>query len=154
MFATLASHAGVALQNGRLIIRLHDQARQREHEARHDPLTGLANRVRFADRLAERFDGGGSDDQIVIALMDLDGFKEINDTLGHQSGDQVLVEVADRLRSAVDDSTLVVRLGGDEFGSARRIVGPSERGRVDVSPDSQRRWPSRWRSTESSSRWA
>ncbi len=116
MFATLASHAGVALQNGRLIIRLHDQARQREHEARHDPLTGLANRVRFADRLAERFDGGGSDDQIVIALMDLDGFKEINDTLGHQSGDQVLVEVADRLRSAVDDSTLVVRLGGDEFG--------------------------------------
>jgi len=116
MFATLASHAGVALQNGRLIIRLHDQARQREHEARHDPLTGLANRVRFADRLAERFDGGGSDHQIVIALMDLDGFKEINDTLGHQSGDQVLVEIADRLRTAVDDSTLVVRLGGDEFG--------------------------------------
>ncbi|MFW2334618.1 putative bifunctional diguanylate cyclase/phosphodiesterase, partial [Ilumatobacter sp.] len=116
MIATLASHAGVALQNGRLIIRLHDQARQREHEARHDPLTGLANRVRFSDRLADRFEGAGTGDEIVIALMDLDGFKEINDTLGHHCGDKVLVEVADRLRSAVDDSTLVVRLGGDEFG--------------------------------------
>jgi diguanylate cyclase (GGDEF)-like protein len=129
MFATLASHAGVALQNGRLIIRLHDQARQREHEARHDPLTGLANRVLFADRLEQRFvdlaTGGG---QIAIALMDLDGFKEINDTLGHQSGDTVLVEVAARLRAHVDDSTLVVRLGGDEFGL---LSGPLS-GRSDL----------------------
>ncbi len=117
MFATLASHAGVALQNGRLIIRLHEQARQREHEARHDPLTGLPNRVLFADRLDRRFDAlGMGDHDVVIALMDLDGFKEINDTLGHQSGDEVLVEVAERLRSATDDATLVVRLGGDEFG--------------------------------------
>jgi diguanylate cyclase (GGDEF)-like protein len=116
MFATLASHAGVALQNGRLIIRLHEQARQREHEARHDPLTGLPNRVLFADRLNRRFEDLDAAGEIVIALMDLDGFKEINDTLGHQSGDKVLVQVADRLRSATDDATLVVRLGGDEFG--------------------------------------
>ncbi len=117
IFATLASHAGVALQNGRLIIRLHDQARQREHEARHDSLTGLPNRVLFADRLNRRFeDRAAVGDEITIALMDLDGFKEINDTLGHQAGDKVLVEVARRLRSAVDEATLVVRLGGDEFG--------------------------------------
>ncbi len=117
IFATLASHAGVALQNGRLIIRLHDQARQREHEACHDSLTGLPNRVLFADRLQRRFDDRAEvGDGITIALMDLDGFKEINDTLGHQAGDKVLVEVASRLRSAVDDDTLVVRLGGDEFG--------------------------------------
>ncbi len=129
MFATLASHAGVALQNGRLIIRLHDQARQREHEARHDPLTGLANRVLFASRLDQRFESvGAGDSEIAIALMDLDGFKEINDTLGHPSGDKVLVEVADRLRKAVDDDTLVVRLGGDEFGL---LAGPRTR-RKDI----------------------
>ncbi len=116
MFATLASHAGVALQNGRLIIRLHDQARQREFEALHDPLTGLPNRVLFANQLALRFaDGFDATDEVAIALMDLDGFKEINDTLGHQSGDLVLVEIAARLRRAADDKTLVARLGGDEF---------------------------------------
>jgi diguanylate cyclase (GGDEF)-like protein len=114
MFATLASHAGVALQNGRLIVRLHEQARQREHEALHDPLTGLPNRAMFGDRLAERLDDGDMP-SVGIALMDLDGFKEINDTLGHQSGDQVLVEVARRLRAAVADGMLAVRLGGDEF---------------------------------------
>ena len=116
MFATLASHAGVALQNGRLIKRLHDQARQREHEALHDPLTGLANRVLFADRLSARFgEQGGVVDDIAIALMDLDGFKEINDTLGHQSGDGVLIEVGRRLIEIVDEGTTVARLGGDEF---------------------------------------
>ncbi len=122
MFATLASHAGVALQNGRLIVRLHDQARQREHEALHDALTALPNRVLFADHLEERFDVGPlHTTDITIALMDLDGFKEINDTLGHQSGDRVLIEVATRLRSSVDDNTLVARLGGDEFAL---LAGP------------------------------
>lgn len=129
MFATLASHAGVALQNGRLIIRLHDQARQREHEASHDSLTGLPNRVRFADRLERRFaDRAELGEGITIALMDLDGFKEINDTLGHQAGDKVLVEVASRLRTAVDDATLVVRLGGDEFG----LIAPARAQPADV----------------------
>ncbi len=116
LFATLASHAGVALQNGRLIERLHDQARQREHEALHDPLTGLANRVLFGERLEARFSKVvGVVPDIAIALMDLDGFKEINDTLGHQSGDGVLIEVSRRLLESVDSGTLIVRLGGDEF---------------------------------------
>jgi diguanylate cyclase (GGDEF)-like protein len=117
MFTTLASHAGVALQNGRLIVRLHEQARQREHEALHDPLTGLPNRAMFSDRLGTRLASRAEqhhDATVGIALMDLDGFKEINDTLGHQAGDEVLVEVARRLRVAVDDM-LAVRLGGDEF---------------------------------------
>ena len=118
MFTTLASHAGVALQNGRLIVRLHEQARQREHEALHDPLTGLPNRAMFSDRLGNRLGSRAEQDHDVmvgIALMDLDGFKEINDTLGHQAGDEVLVEVARRIRVAVDDDMLAVRLGGDEF---------------------------------------
>jgi GAF domain-containing protein len=86
MFETLASHASIALENGRLIDRLHDEARQREHEALHDALTGLPNRVLFHRRLLEGLTdieaGGGS---IAVAVMDLDGFKEINDTLGHQA---------------------------------------------------------------------
>jgi diguanylate cyclase (GGDEF)-like protein len=120
MFGTLASHAGVALQNGRLIRRLHEQASQREHEALHDSLTGLPNRVLFGERLASRFDASGRDADLAIALMDLDGFKEINDTLGHQSGDRVLVEVARRVRAVIDESTLAARLGGDEFALLAR----------------------------------
>ncbi len=114
MFATLASHAGVALQNGRLIARLHEQARQREFEAHHDPLTGLPNRVLFSERLERRLARAGASGT-GIALMDLDGFKDVNDTLGHQSGDAVLVEVGNRLRASTHDGTLVARLGGDEF---------------------------------------
>jgi diguanylate cyclase (GGDEF)-like protein len=127
MFATLANHAGVALQNGRLIVRLHEQARQREHEALHDPLTRLPNRVQFGERLERRL--GENDGQpIGIALMDLDGFKEINDTLGHQSGDAVLIEVARRLLASVSDDTLVVRLGGDEFA----VLAPPGMGRDEL----------------------
>ncbi len=129
MFATLASHAGVALQNGRLIVRLHDQARQREHEAMHDSLTELPNRVFFANSLERRFDAGRTGKAtIAIAIMDLDGFKEINDTLGHQSGDRVLIEVAERLRDSADPATVVARLGGDEFA----LLAPEHASRADV----------------------
>jgi diguanylate cyclase (GGDEF)-like protein len=116
MFATLANHAGVALENGRLIDRLHREAKTREHEAMHDALTGLPNRSLFNERLESalrRSTTGGAD--VGVGLLDLDGFKEINDTLGHQTGDIVLVKVADRLRSAVPPDVFVARLGGDEF---------------------------------------
>jgi diguanylate cyclase (GGDEF)-like protein len=116
MFATLANHASVALENGRLIDRLNEQAHQREHESLHDALTGLPNRVLFARRLDEQVARLGIDvESVAIAVMDLDGFKEINDTLGHHSGDSVLVEAATRIRNIVDPSVLVARLGGDEF---------------------------------------
>ena len=74
-----------------------------------DPLTGLANRARFTSRLA----AAGPD--VDVVLLDLDGFKAVNDALGHEAGDQVLVEVAQRLRAACRDEDLVARLGGDEF---------------------------------------
>ena len=116
MFATLANHASVALENGRLIDRLNDEARQREHESLHDALTGLPNRVLFAKRLNEQVARLGNDvSSIAVAVMDLDGFKDINDTLGHQSGDRVLVEAAERIRRIVDPAVVVARLGGDEF---------------------------------------
>ena len=116
MFGTLADHASVALENGRLIMRLHDQARQREHEALHDALTGLPNRVLFGAQLRESVGMiAARGTAPAVAIMDLDGFKEINDTLGHQSGDLVLVEIARRIAAVVDPAVLVARLGGDEF---------------------------------------
>ncbi len=120
MFATLANHASVALENGRLIARLRQQSRQHEHDSRHDSLTGLPNRALFNEHLTAAIaacsdpirTAGGT---IGVALMDLDGFKEINDTLGHQFGDLALVEVAHRIQAVLRDGWLVARLGGDEF---------------------------------------
>ena len=74
-----------------------------------DPLTGLANRAHFTAQ--SRAAGEGA----TVVLLDLDGFKRVNDTLGHAAGDRVLVEVADRLRAVCRDDDLVARLGGDEF---------------------------------------
>ncbi len=116
MFATLANHASVALENGRLIDRLHVEADERQHQALHDALTGLPNRVFFGERLrAELVASVAGGTAIAVGLLDLDGFKEINDTLGHQVGDDVLAEVARRLRLGIDADVHVARLGGDEF---------------------------------------
>jgi diguanylate cyclase (GGDEF)-like protein len=89
----------------------------KEHQAVHDALTGLPNRVLFRDRTqqaihAEQRSGAGC----TVMLMDLNHFKEINDTLGHHQGDRLLQEVATRLRATVRASDTVARLGGDEFG--------------------------------------
>ena len=78
-----------------------------------DSLTGLANRVEFRERLTERVAAAGT--AAVIALIDLDHFKHVNDSFGHQRGDELLVEVTSRLSSLLDDDTLFARLGGDEF---------------------------------------
>lgn len=90
--------------------------------ATHDPLTDLANRELFYDRLEQalmrsRRNRAGNSDRWMIAMMllDLDGFKAINDTLGHDQGDQILQIVAQRLQSCVRMSDSVARLGGDEF---------------------------------------
>jgi diguanylate cyclase (GGDEF)-like protein len=115
LFATLANQAAIALENGRLIERLREQVAAREHEAMHDALTGLPNRTLFAQRLDEALQGDPRHGQVAVLLMDLDGFKEVNDTLGHHVGDQLLTEVARRLREAIGDNGTVARLGGDEF---------------------------------------
>jgi diguanylate cyclase (GGDEF)-like protein len=114
LFATLASQAAIALENGRLIERLHEQARVREYEATHDALTGLPNRSLFGERLEQAVSVPGRLPGAVL-LMDLDGFKEVNDTLGHHMGDQLLREVAQRLAATVAGRGTVARLGGDEF---------------------------------------
>ncbi len=117
LLETVANHASIALQNGRLV----DQLR---HEALHDGLTGLPNRVLLQRRLAESLrwdtvvDAGAdamAEPAVAVMVMDLNGFKDVNDTLGHQNGDVLLQEVAVRMRTAVPDDVLVARLGGDEF---------------------------------------
>jgi diguanylate cyclase (GGDEF)-like protein len=91
---------------------------QLRRQARHDQLTGLPNRAELT-RVIEYRPGSGATDGVdtdfALLLMDLDRFKEINDGLGHHIGDQVLIEVARRLSSAVREGDTVVRLGGDEF---------------------------------------
>jgi diguanylate cyclase (GGDEF)-like protein len=86
------------------------------YQALHDPLTGLANRVGFEQALAEAMiEAGNRGQTVALALLDLDRFKQINDTLGHAAGDQLLKEVATRLRDCMRPSDTVARLGGDEF---------------------------------------
>lgn len=87
-----------------------------EHEANHDALTGLANRNLFRDRLEQAIYSATRNKSLVaIVFIDLDGFKLINDTKGHEAGDDVLCAIAKRLKACVRENDTVARLGGDEF---------------------------------------
>ena len=93
-------------------VERHDSSLRLRYLATHDPLTSLPNRTAFGDRL-ERTVAGGSTVQLLI--IDLDHFKNVNDTLGHAAGDALLVEAAHRLLAALPPRAFVARLGGDEF---------------------------------------
>ncbi|MFP5352063.1 MAG: putative bifunctional diguanylate cyclase/phosphodiesterase [Actinomycetota bacterium] len=96
--------------------RLRKQAKVNEYQAFHDVLTGLANRGLFRDRVQQAVREGERENRLVaLMLMDLDRFKEINDTLGHHKGDLVLQQVSGRLNEVLRDTDTVARLGGDEF---------------------------------------
>ncbi|MDZ7731800.1 MAG: GGDEF domain-containing protein [Acidimicrobiia bacterium] len=104
------------------------------HLARHDPLTGLANRALVAETLAGVDPGTGHEawtdplhsERTGVVYCDLDGFKEINDELGHAVGDAVLFAVSERLRAISRDADVVARLGGDEFLLVASSVAPDE----------------------------
>jgi diguanylate cyclase (GGDEF)-like protein len=87
------------------------------HQAMHDPLTGLPNRTLLVERLKQNIDlARRNNRRVAFIMLDLNNFKEVNDTLGHPEGDRLLQDVANRLPSALRQSDTVGRLGGDEFG--------------------------------------
>ena len=110
-----AGAAGAVLLTFVVIGLLRRRHRRQEHAARHDSLTGLGNRTLLAEATARALDEAGPNRPVAMLLLDLDGFKEVNDTLGHDAGDYLLVIVADRLRMAGAGARAVIRLGGDEF---------------------------------------
>ena len=108
-FLTMANHAGIALENARLVERLRRQADI-------DQVTGLVNHRHLQERLAQEVARAGrTGAPLAIALLDLDGFKGVNDRFGHVEGDVVLREVASTLRLSVRTNDIVARYGGDEF---------------------------------------
>ena len=92
------------------------QADSAEHRALHDGLTGLPNRSAILDRLVQGLDAARAGHwRLAVMFVDLDHFKELNDSLGHEAGDGLLCEVAQRLRTALEGQSVAARLGGDEF---------------------------------------
>ena len=108
----LANQAGVALENASLADELRRSVEESEYQASHDALTGLLNRAAFSDRLARLLPETST---AVVMLADLDRFKDLNDTLGHPVGDELLVQVAERIRREIPAGALLARFGGDEF---------------------------------------
>ena len=96
--------------------RLRRQVEHIRHQAYHDELTGLANRLAFRERAAELIEQRPANERLALLIVDIDRFKEINDTLGHQAGDALLVQLATRLRERLAEEVVLARLGGDELG--------------------------------------
>ena len=116
LLETVANHGSVALRNGRLIEQLH-------FEARHDELTGLPNRLNFRGLLEDAADAARRGVNCAVMVLDFNGFKAINDSLGHPAGDELLRVLAGRFRAAVGTDGTVARLGGDEFAI---VVGAAD----------------------------
>jgi diguanylate cyclase (GGDEF)-like protein len=108
LFETFASHAGVLLENDRV-------KEQLRHQAFHDGLTGLPNRALFSDEVSAALTRSSRGRGALVLFLDLDDFKNVNDSLGHSAGDHVLVSVAERLRASLGPREVAARLGGDEF---------------------------------------
>ena len=113
---TLASHLGLWLERGELSGRVSEELRLREHQALHDDLTSLPNRRGLAEASSELLTRSPAPGTVTaLALIDLNRFKDINDTLGHTIGDRLLGHIATRLRNSLPRNWIVSRIGGDEF---------------------------------------
>ena len=118
LFETFAGHASVLLENSRLeqsLAQVTELQEELRHQAYHDALTGLPNRVLFADQVTETLARESGAASHAVLFLDLDHFKNINDSWGHAAGDELLVQVADRLRGQIRPCDVAARLGGDEF---------------------------------------
>ncbi|MET9957218.1 EAL domain-containing protein [Streptomyces sp. NPDC006339] len=128
--STVNRHQGGLIFNSRDVterVRLQAQLR---HNAEHDPLTDLPNRALFTERVRGALSGRrASDPGTAVLFIDLDGFKAVNDRLGHQAGDELLIQAARRLQDSVRAGDTAARLGGDEF--AALILGDGSRDQTE-----------------------
>ncbi|WP_371681149.1 putative bifunctional diguanylate cyclase/phosphodiesterase [Streptomyces sp. NBC_01276] len=126
--STVNRHQGGLILNSRDVTERVRLQAQLQHSAEHDPLTDLPNRALFTRRVRQALTGRrAGDHSTAVLFIDLDGFKAVNDTIGHQAGDELLVEAAHRLQDAVRAGDTAARLGGDEF--AALILGDGSRDR-------------------------
>ncbi|MFJ4317555.1 putative bifunctional diguanylate cyclase/phosphodiesterase [Streptomyces lavendulae] len=126
--STVNRHQGGLILNSRDVTERVRLQAQLQHSAEHDPLTDLPNRALFTRRVRQALTGRrAGDHSTAVLFIDLDGFKAVNDTIGHQAGDELLVEAARRLQDAVRAGDTAARLGGDEF--AALILGDGSRDR-------------------------
>ncbi|MFJ2965921.1 putative bifunctional diguanylate cyclase/phosphodiesterase [Streptomyces collinus] len=131
--STVNRHHGGLIFNSRDVIERVRLQAQLQHNAEHDPLTDLPNRALFTKRVQHALSGRRASDRGValrntaVLFIDLDGFKAVNDTIGHQAGDELLVHAARRLQDSVRHGDTASRLGGDEF--AALIAGDNTRDR-------------------------
>ncbi|MEU0442513.1 EAL domain-containing protein [Streptomyces sp. NPDC006186] len=131
--STVNRHHGGLIFNSRDVTERVRLQAQLQHNAEHDPLTDLPNRALFTTRVQQALSGRRSSDRglalrnTAVLFIDLDGFKAVNDTIGHQAGDELLVQAARRLQDAVRHGDTAARLGGDEF--AALIAGDNTRDR-------------------------
>ena len=124
--ALIGLYAVLALISWWTTRALRRHAAEHEHQALHDPLTGLPNRELFRRVAEEALSRGPGADRGALVLIDLDHFKEVNDTLGHPAGDELLRVVAHRLSESLRTDDTVARLGGDEFGLILPLGGDRE----------------------------
>jgi len=129
--ATLLAAIGLVVGGAVVVTRyqrdLHSESEHNRYQALHDPLTDLPNRTLFQARTGVALRAAArSGATVAVLLLDLNRFKEVNDTLGHQYGDLLLLQVADRLRGSLRDADSVARLGGDEFAILLPISGWEE----------------------------
>jgi diguanylate cyclase (GGDEF)-like protein len=115
LLETFALSTSVALRVCDLVDELKAQAQEKEHQSRHDALTKLPNRMVADERLRQVLAGATPESMVGVMFIDLDRFKDVNDALGHHVGDELLREIANRLRHCVGRRGTVARLGGDEF---------------------------------------
>ncbi|MFI9762233.1 putative bifunctional diguanylate cyclase/phosphodiesterase [Streptomyces sp. NPDC051963] len=132
--STVNRHHGGLIFNSRDVTERVRLQAQLQHNAEHDPLTDLPNRALFTRRVQQALSGRRASDRgaalagTAVLFIDLDGFKAVNDTIGHQAGDELLVQAARRLQDGVRQGDTAARLGGDEF--AALIVGDGSRDRA------------------------
>jgi diguanylate cyclase len=127
LLAAIGLVVGGAILAARYQRDIHCESEYNRYQALHDPLTDLPNRTLFQDRTGVALrTAARSGATVAVLLLDLNRFKEVNDTLGHEYGDHLLLQVADRLRGCFRDSDSVARLGGDEFAILLPVSGWDE----------------------------